>query len=162
MRQEIHATAEKSQKTMRRVGDELSVQNDGLAKIVQDGNDKTWQTMAAESEKAEAERAAAAAGREKANAAHDEMIRRLQAERDAREEAELAEMKARAEARARQEAKEIAEMEKRVEARKLEQEEAKREERQWAQMQEARSILTRSSTSPAVHAAPAAPAALLR
>ena len=46
--------------------------------------------------------------------------------------------------------------------RKLEQEEAKREERQWAQMQEARSILTRSSTSPAVHAAPAAPAALLR
>ena len=81
--------------------------------------------------------------KQKANAARDEIIRRMEAERDAREAAELAEMKARAEARERQEAKEIAEMEKRIEARKLKkQEEAKREERQRAQMEEARSTLT--------------------
>ena len=53
--------------------------------------------------RAAAERAAAAAEREKANAARDEIIRRMEAERDAREAAELAEMKARAEARERQE-----------------------------------------------------------
>ena len=162
MRQEIHATAEKSQKTMRRVGDELSVQNDGLKKVVQDGNDKTWQTMAdqgakietmavqitAEFEKAEAERAAAAARHEKANAARDEIIRCMEAERDAREAAEIAKRE-----------KDFVEMKERAEARKLKEQE-KEEER--AQMQEARLILTRSSSPPAAHAAHAASAALLR
>ena len=136
----VHEHHEQAQKELHAAQQEFAAKMADSAKLLADVRAATSLSVT----KAEAERAAAAAGREKANAAHDEMIRRLQAERDARVEAQLAEMKAKAEARAearareeearkkeeearaREEAKEIARRQREAEAKAKAEEEARR------------------------------------